>query len=190
MRTTHMQGVMDASWLGAANDAVDAMEPRAPPPGEGQTIKSWNEQFPDDAEAVPSEEVLGIGGVRLGGEFTWPQPLCQPFRRMIADKQLFERLDWILGQHARLDDARGLLLSHPGTMGHSLHSGPMRQHAYVSAGSPFVLGWADSVNVAWQLRYVHNSTLLILSVTCSMEYSMCVQSCMYGRSCRHSWTVL
>lgn len=148
------QGVMGPAWLGAANDAVDAMEPSASPPGAGTSIESWNKQFPDDAEAVPSEEMLGIGGVRLGGEFTWPHPHCQPFRRMIADAQLVERLDWILGRRARLDDARGLLLSHPGTMGHSLHSGPMREHAYVSAGSPFVLGWADSVNVAWQLRDV------------------------------------
>ena len=43
---------MDPAWLGEANDAVDAMEPSAPPPGAGQTIESWNEQFPEDAEAV------------------------------------------------------------------------------------------------------------------------------------------
>ena len=140
---------MGTAWLRAANDAVDAMEPSAPPPGVGQTISTWNKQFPNDVEAVPSEELLGIGGVRLGGELTWPQPHCEPFRRMIADEQLFQRLDWILGPQARMDDARGLLLSHPGTMGHSLHSGPMREHAYLSAGTPFGLGWADSVNVAW-----------------------------------------
>ena len=73
---------------------------------------------------------------------------------MIADAELFRRLDWILGPNARMDDARGLIPSHPGTMGHSMHSGPMRQHAYISAGSPFAVGWADSVNVAWQLRDV------------------------------------
>ena len=47
-----IKGVMDPAWLGEANDAVDAMEPSAPPPGAGQTIESWNEQFPEDAEAV------------------------------------------------------------------------------------------------------------------------------------------
>ena len=56
---------------------------------------------------APSEEVLGIGGVRLGGEFTWPQPFCMPFRRMIAEPQLLRRLDWILGPHARMDGACG-----------------------------------------------------------------------------------
>ena len=49
---------MDPAWLGEANDAVDAMEPSAPPPGAGQTIESWNEQFPEDAEAVSSTILL------------------------------------------------------------------------------------------------------------------------------------
>ena len=45
--------------------------------------------------------------MRLGGEFTWPQPFCMPFRRMIAEPQLLQRLDWILGPNARMDGACG-----------------------------------------------------------------------------------
>ena len=45
-----LQGVMDAAWLGAANEAVDAMEPGAAPPGPGQSVAEWNEEFPGAKE--------------------------------------------------------------------------------------------------------------------------------------------
>ena len=73
----------------------------------------------------------------------WPPPLCDPFRRMIASDGLLERLDWILGPHARLDNDRGLLVSAPGTSGHSLHSGPRSEQP--AGGAPFQLGYNDSV---------------------------------------------
>eukprot|EP01051_Picozoa_sp_SAG22_P011232 SAG22_NODE_1063_length_5757_cov_9.273595_2_plen_98_part_00 len=44
----------------------------------------------------------------------------------------------------------GLLLSPTGTLGHSLHSGIRTEQP--AGGSKFGLGWADSINVAWQLR--------------------------------------
>ena len=74
---------------------------------------------------------------------------------MIDCDGLIERLEWILGPNPRLDHDRGVLVSSPGSHGHSLHSGPNVDAP--AGGAPFALGYNNSVNVAWQMRDVPRS---------------------------------
>ena len=155
---------MDPAWLAAANAAVDVYEPTVTPRGEPTTV----EMLPGH-----SEEMIGGGQMQLTGQLTWPHPHCEPFRRMIAHPPLCRRLSWILGEGFRMDDARGLLVSAQGTSGHSLHSGPVSYEP--EGGSPFAIGWADDVNVAWQLRDVPPGAggFAIVSGVSSHSYLTC-----------------
>jgi hypothetical protein len=152
-----IKGVMDSCWLAAANTAVDVKEPSndlEALAAAGQTEVSFAEQYPNGylgEQVEVSAQLVGSAGVRLRGEMTWDPPLCSPFHAMVGHSALMERLDWIMGPGARMDDDRGLILSPLGTQGHSLHSGPTTE----SGGFvPPQLGWVESVNVAWQLRDV------------------------------------
>ena len=162
---------MDPPWLAAANDAVDAMQHTAAgpagafeahPPLSSEEVQEQIEkhiaQFPDDpglAVQPPSDELIGGSGTSLSGSLTFPEPFCQPFRQMIDCDGLIERLEWILGPNPRLDHDRGVLVSAPGSHGHSLHSGPNVDAP--AGGAPFALGYNNSVNVAWQMRDVPRS---------------------------------
>jgi len=166
-----IKGLMDPPWLAAANDAVDAMQHTAAgpagafeahPPLSSEEVQEQIEkhiaQFPDDpglAVQPPSDELIGGSGTSLSGSLTFPQPFCEPFRQMIDCDGLIERLEWILGPNPRLDHDRGVLVSAPGSHGHSLHSGPNVDAP--AGGAPFALGYNNSVNVAWQMRDVPRS---------------------------------
>lgn len=131
-----IRGVMDEEWLAAANEAIDAQ------------IESL-ERGSDAAHGA--ERLAGKGLSMLTGLFDFPQPHCEPFRRMIAHPALVQRLNWMSGSGFVLDCARAIVYE-KGTSGHGLHSGPV-------PGTPRSIyalqngrAYCETINVTWQLR--------------------------------------
>jgi len=131
-----IRGVMDEEWLAAANEAIDV----------------HTEQIERGSDAAHgAERLAGKGLSMLTGLLDLPQPHCEPFRRMIANPALVQRLNWMSGSGFVLDSARAIIYE-KGTSGHGLHSGPV-------PGSPRSIyalqngrSYCETINVAWQLR--------------------------------------
>lgn len=135
-----LRGVMDAAWLKAANAAIDANPERIHTGGSAA------------AESTP----LGSKGVprsSMADPWTLPAPHGEPFRRMIADPVLIQRLNWLMGSGFECMQCNGFL-SAKGSSGHTLHSpaapAKVTNHYRQQNGRVY----ADYLNVAWQLRDV------------------------------------
>ena len=136
-----LPGVMDAGWLAAANEAVDAHA--NPNPGKGGSA------------AGHSKRLAGTGGHRssLGNPWKLPAPHGEPFQRMIADPALVQRLNWMMGSGYEATLCTSFLFG-KGSSGHLLHAGggPPRVGAHYRQQNGRV--YAEFLNVAWQLRDV------------------------------------
>ena len=136
-----LRGVMDAEWLAAVNEAVDAHANPSPKKG--------------GSAAGHSRRLAGTGGHRssLGNPWKLPAPHGEPFQRMIAHPALVQRLNWMMGSGYEAMLCTSFLFG-KGSSGHLLHAGggPPRVSAHYRQRNGRV--YAESLNVAWQLRDV------------------------------------
>jgi len=133
-----VRGVMDADWLARANEAVD----------------KFQDQIQVGSElSGGSKSQAGTGRPLLSGLTDFPEPHNEPFRRMLADPTVVDRLTWMGGSGFRTGGG-SLFCAVQGTSGHSLHDGnepmsPSRGYYFKNGRS-----YAETVTVAWQLRDV------------------------------------
>jgi len=134
-----LKEVMDAAWLAAANEALDANQDRV----DRQEV---------DVGGAPSR----LGGTHrsmLYDVWNLPRPHGEPFRRMIADPRIVARLNWMMGSGYQATKCE-VLCSGYGGMGHALHAGGTTQsetnHYTFRNGRCY----CEYINVAWQLRDV------------------------------------
>ena len=132
-----IRGVMDEEWLSAANEAIDAH------------IEGLERSDGDATHGA--ESLAGNGLSMLTGLFDFPEPHCEPFRRMIAHPAVVQRMNWMSGSGFVLDCAR-VIEYEKGTSGHGLHSGPVpgtpRSIYALQNGRTY----CETINVTWQLR--------------------------------------
>ncbi len=100
-------GVMDATWLQAANAAVDAHQDKIEVGGvlSGSSVTQ-----------------AGTGRPLLGGLANLPGGHGKPFQRMLAHPAVVKRLNWMGGSGYRCGGGT-LFCAEPGTSGHTLHDG-------------------------------------------------------------------
>ena len=101
-----IRDVMDADWLAAANNALDAMS---------------DETSQRPAYSAGSDKAVGTGRLSLPDLFNLPPPLNEPFLRMIAHPALVRRLNWIMGGGFRMRERAQALIFPEGTAGQRLH---------------------------------------------------------------------
>jgi ectoine hydroxylase-related dioxygenase (phytanoyl-CoA dioxygenase family) len=133
-----LRNVMDSGWLASANSAIDASSDRIKVGG---------------SPANGSNILGGTGVPSLHGLLELPKPHCDPFRKMIADPAVVQRLTWMMGSGFLLRNIRAIC-SVKGTAGHRLHSGaePVRpSNGYLMQNGR---AYCEAVNVAWQLHEV------------------------------------
>jgi len=135
-----LRGVMDDAWLKAANEAIDSNPDRIHTGGSAA------------GDSTPLAG-MGVGRSSMADPWTLPAPHGEPFRRMIADPALIQRLNWIMGSGFECMQCSGFL-SAKGSSGHALHSPatPARVTNHYRQQNGRV--YADYINVAWQLRDV------------------------------------
>ena len=103
-----LRGVMDADWLAAANEAIDANA----------------DQISTGGSAAGDSKPLagtGVGRSSMGNPWQLPAPHGEPFQRMIAHPALIQRLNWIMGSGFECMMCSGFL-SGKGSSGHALHA--------------------------------------------------------------------
>ena len=134
-----VRNVMDEAWLAAANEAIDACADIIVKGGDA---------------AHKTKRLAGTALSSLSGLLDLPHPHAEPFRRMIANPALVQRLNWMSGSGFVVDAARAIIYE-KGTSGHGVHSGPYPG----SARSIYALQngrtYCETMNVAWQLRDVN-----------------------------------
>ena len=136
-----IRNVMDPDWLELANTAIDDCSDRIRVGG---------------SAAKGSEILAGTGVPSLHELLELPKPHCEPFRKMIADPAVVQRLTWMMGSGFRLRNMRAIC-SPKGTSGHGLHSGadPIRpSNGYLMQNGR---AYSEAINVAWQLHDVRES---------------------------------
>ncbi|MBT4608912.1 MAG: hypothetical protein HOC05_02650, partial [Gemmatimonadetes bacterium] len=149
-----LRGVMDAPWLAAANQAVDAAIELQDslPQGHPTRIEEVPEQalrendwtWPQDT----SPRLRGdINRPRIGGLYQLPEPHGDAFRRMIGHPAIVKRLNWMLGYGFRESTEPMCCVYPTGTTGGSLHGQNPGGHALFN-GRQLV----EQVNVAWALQ--------------------------------------
>ena len=148
-----LRGVMDAPWLAAANQAVDAAIELQDslPEGHPTRIEEVPEQvlrendwtWPEDT----SPRLRGdTNRPRIGGLYQLPEPHCDAFRRMIGHPAIVKRLNWLLGYGFRESTEPMCCVYPTGTTGGSLHGQNPEDALY--NGRQLV----EQVNVAWALQ--------------------------------------
>ena len=149
-----LRGVMDAAWLEAANQAVDAVlaaqgdlpegHPSAIEDVPEQALRENDWEWPEDT----SPRLRGdIHRPRIGGLYQLPKPHCDAFRRMIGHPAIVQRLNWMLGYGFRESTEPMCCVYPAGTTGGSLHGQNPGGYAFVN-GRQLV----EQVNVAWALH--------------------------------------
>jgi ectoine hydroxylase-related dioxygenase (phytanoyl-CoA dioxygenase family) len=135
-----LRGVMDEEWLAAANEAIDANPDR---------ISTGGSAAGDSTPLAGS----GVGRSSMGDPWTLPGSYGEPFRRMIADPVLIQRLNWMMGSGFECMQCSGFL-SAKGSSGHSLHAAgePARVTNHYRQQNGRI--YSAYLNVAWQLRDV------------------------------------
>ena len=99
---------MDADWLAAANEAIDANADRISTGGSAA----------GDSKPLAG---TGVGRSSMGNPWQLPAPHGEPFQRMIAHPALIQRLNWIMGSGFECMMCSGFL-SGKGSSGHALHA--------------------------------------------------------------------
>ena len=135
-----LRGVMDADWLAAANEAIDANPDQIHTGGSAA----------DDSGPLAG---TGVGRSGMGEPWKLPAPYGEPFQRMIANPALVQRLNWIMGSGFECMMCSGFL-SGKGSSGHTLHASitpaKMTNHYRQQNGRVY----CEYLNAAWQLRDV------------------------------------
>ncbi len=130
-----LRGLMDESWVTAANEAIDRFSDRL--------------EYENDATRG-SKRLAGTPLPSLHGLFDLPHPYCDPFREMIAHPAVIQRLNWMMGSGYYLRRARGIHYDR-GTSGLFLHSTPEpatpRNRYALQNGRCY----SEQVNATWQL---------------------------------------
>ncbi|HIG54031.1 MAG TPA: hypothetical protein EYQ18_08640 [Candidatus Handelsmanbacteria bacterium] len=134
-----VKGAMDAEWLAAANEAIEANEDRI-----------VRESRDGDK---PSVRLQGANRSKMAEVWSLPEPHCEPLRRMIAHPEVVSRLNWMMGSgyEATKCDA---FCSKPGAAGIHLHAGGTTQSELNHYTFRNGRCYCEYVNVAWQLRDV------------------------------------
>jgi ectoine hydroxylase-related dioxygenase (phytanoyl-CoA dioxygenase family) len=136
-----LKKVMNSDWLASANASIEACSDRIKVGG---------------SAAKGSGVLAGTGVPSLHGLLELPKPHCDPFRKMIADPSVVQRLTWMMGSGFLLRNLRAIC-SVKGTSGHGLHSGadPIRpSNGYLLQNGR---AYCEAINVAWQLHKVSES---------------------------------
>ena len=109
------------------------------------------ERSKDTSEA----SALGGGPARwyLTGEnlLQLPQPLCEPFRKMLAHPQIVQRLVRMCGKGVRLDHGPQFNNAIKGTQGLRLHGAGHPHRPYVAYHHQNGSGFCNGVTVTWNL---------------------------------------
>jgi hypothetical protein len=171
-----IKGVMDEAWCDAANSAVDAVTAPGQPdrldvqPDVAVSHQTDDGQWPKGS----SERLVGGGGLHhmLRGLTELPSPHCEPFRRMIANPHIVQRLNWMVGPGFHESGPPYMPLWPRGTAGFSLHGQAKAALPHSLIRSTTSLGsggrassiaampgavlppLCDQVNCSWQLRDV------------------------------------
>lgn len=100
-----------------------------------------------------SKTLAGTGRPTMGGLHTLPDPYCQPFRRMMANPAVVQRLNWMGGSGFR-GGGGNAFCAVKGTSGHTLHDAnepllPSRSYVFKNGRS-----YCEAITVAFQLRDV------------------------------------
>jgi ectoine hydroxylase-related dioxygenase (phytanoyl-CoA dioxygenase family) len=134
-----LRDVMDKAWLVAANEAIDDAADRIVKGGDS---------------THDTKRLAGTALSSLSGLFDLPHPHGEPFRRMIANPALVQRLNWISGSGFVVDAARAIIYE-KGTSGHGVHSGCFPGTARSIYALQNGRTYCETINVAWQLRDVN-----------------------------------
>ena len=147
-----LPGIMDDAWIADAEAALDAhpdleaarhSTEMTPEPGSRFDDRdSWQQIGPFGGSAAP----------RLQGLLAMDEPHCRPFRRMITDPRVTQRLTWMMGTHYTIAALPNAIVSVDGAAGVYLHAGgthvdPTNVYSVVSGRSH--VGY---INIAWTLR--------------------------------------
>ncbi len=131
-----LRQVMEPEDLALANEAIDRFEERI---------------VVGEELARGSTSLAGTGRPTLGGLLQLPPPWCDPFRRMVADPAVVQRLTWMGGSGFRCSQPAAFCAV-KGTSGHALHDAneplnPSRSYVFKNGRS-----YCEAVTVTWQLR--------------------------------------
>ena len=134
-----VKGAMDAAWLAAANEAIDA-----------------NADWIDTVSTEGEPDCVRLRGThrsKLEDAWSLPQPHGEPFRRMIAHPEIIKRLNWMMGSGYEVTKCE-VLCSKRGGAGVHLHASgvtPSETNHYTFRNGRC---YSEYINVAWQLRDV------------------------------------
>jgi hypothetical protein len=160
-----IKGVMDAAWLGAANEAFDLfatqperirLVPEAVLRDNGHVWPEGTSPLLKGTPAPGPAQQEGDGAIhrpRMGGLYTLPGDHKAPFRQMIANPLVVSRLNLMLGP-GYFEAFEPMACNYiPGTCGGSLHAGPVLEYDGVATGYGLANGraYCEGVNVSWAL---------------------------------------
>ena len=134
-----VKGAMDAAWLAAANEAIDANA-------------DWIDTISTEGEP-DCVRLRGTHRSKLEDAWSLPQPHGEPFRRMIAHPEIIKRLNWMMGSGYEVTKCE-VLCSKRGGAGVHLHASgvtPSETNHYTFRNGRC---YSEYINVAWQLRDV------------------------------------
>lgn len=134
-----IENALSPEEVAACNAAIDANRERI-------RIREGEQLLSGGSATLRGERGRGD----LGGMLAWPQPGCDPFRRLLAHPVALSFLLEILGDGFRLDHLYGIVMS-AGTEGHVLHGGGHANditHGYRFHGGQIRCGLTV---VSWQL---------------------------------------
>tara|TARA_A100001037_G_C15101803_1_gene614384 strand:+ start:916 stop:1593 length:678 start_codon:yes stop_codon:yes gene_type:complete len=88
----------------------------------------------------------------LHGILEFPEPDCDPFRRMLAHPAVVSRLRVMCEKGFRLDHGPMFIVSVKGTAGHTMHGNGEPHRPHVAYGHQNRMPYVGGVTVAWQLH--------------------------------------
>jgi ectoine hydroxylase-related dioxygenase (phytanoyl-CoA dioxygenase family) len=110
-----VRNVLSEPEVEAANAAIDAQAERLCP-RDSAALRNTRQETPF-AAAGPR--------VDIGGMLQWPQPHCEPFRRLLAHPRLVPYLTELCGEGYRLDHQPLVIAQEQDSEGFHLHGGPV-----------------------------------------------------------------
>ena len=141
--------------LRMAQEAARHSTEMAPEPGSRFDDRdSWQQIGPFGGSAAP----------RLQGLIAMEEPHCRPFRRMITDPRVTQRLTWMMGTHYTIAALPNAIVSVDGAAGVYLHAGG----THVDPTNVYSVVSGLSLSLCLSL-----SLSLCLSLSLSLSLSLC-----------------
>ena len=106
-----VENALSSEEVAACNEAIDRNVDRIRERPEEQSLSG-------KSSTLKGQQGRGD----LGGMLTWPKPWCQPFRDLLAHRNIVPYLNELLREGFRLDHVYGIIMR-KGTEGHVLHGG-------------------------------------------------------------------